>query len=102
MTRKSAIRDQEWLMKKVGSEKTTERSVLYKQFNKDNFWLQRKRGRANQDLCDAFDALKKNKDLISCDKRAITIFMSVWLRQQRRLVPSPSTFRRFFKEKTNT
>lgn len=99
MKRKRVFRDQRWLIENI-KKKRVERGVIETQLNYNNIWV--KPGRAKRDLSDAYDNLSISCSVNKMNARNLIYIMSVWLRQNRRLVPSNATFRRFLLNKSNT
>jgi hypothetical protein len=98
MKRRRVFRDQGWLRDNI--KKTTVDVELKKsQLEESNRWV--KPGRATKDLEEAYIELSCDPSFLLSDRRAAIYHMSVWLRENRRLVPSPTSFRRFLSTKTN-
>jgi hypothetical protein len=92
---KRTIRDQRWLAQKVARAKVIERFKLYREFDRENHWRLRQRGRAMKDLADAYAAIRQSQELSGLSTRELTKLMAIWLRQNRRIVPSRASFARF-------
>lgn len=97
MKRKCVLRDQGWLSEKRNKH-GFDKKILKSQFDYDNRWL--KPGMATIDLRKAFESVTQGAISSFDDHKSLILAMSIWLRENRRLVPSPATFRRFLLDNT--
>jgi hypothetical protein len=95
--KKSPIRDQKWLMNDRKSS-DIRKSIKYpSQLDRENTWRKHKNYRAISDLYDAYRAIVEIIPAEQRSPRSMSVQMAAWLRGQRRIEPSASSFRRFFK-----
>lgn len=94
--KRSSIRDQKWLMNKRKSSDSRELMHYASQIDRDNFWKRHRNYMALRDLYDAYCAIVEVVPDDQRSPRALAVSMAAWLRGQRRIEPSASSFRRFF------
>jgi hypothetical protein len=98
MKRSKVFRDQGWLRDNI-NKNTVDKKIIESQLDYQNRWI--KPGRATKDMDDSYEALRGDPGFFSIDRKTTIHRMSAWLRENRRLVPSLSSFRRFLSKKSN-
>jgi hypothetical protein len=101
--RKKLVHDQKWLMGIKSPHGEIHIRPISSNLDISNTWKQHKNVEAMEDLHRAYCAVIGQIPDGQRNQRVITILMAAWLREQRRIVPSPTSFWRFFsKLKSNT